>query len=105
MLIHVTQFYLKDTDAIIFVVDSADKDRFEEAKNEIHKTLSDETLQNVKVLIYLNKQDLGSAVRCEEMTKILNLENLKQKDWKVQGCSAIRGEGLYEGLDWLSKKL
>jgi GTPase SAR1 family protein len=42
--------------AVIFMVDSTDCERFEEAKNQLHLMLSDDLLQNVTVLVLANKQ-------------------------------------------------
>ena len=40
-----------------------------------------------------------------EITEKLGLHQLRSKDWFIQGCCALNGDGLYEGLDWLTKTL
>ena len=40
-----------------------------------------------------------------EIVEALGLPSLKARRWHVQAAIAIRGEGLYEGLDWLSDTL
>lgn len=35
----------------------------------------------------------------------LNLHSIKNRDWAIFKTSAIKGEGLFEGLDWLSNQL
>lgn len=47
--------YYQDTNAVIFVVDSADKDRIEIAKQELELMLQEEELKGVPVLILANK--------------------------------------------------
>ena len=44
----------------------------------------------------LQKGALSTAEVCEA----LGMSSLKNRKWHVQGAIAIRGEGLYEGLDW-----
>ena len=44
----------------------------------------------------MQKQALDTAQVCEA----LGMSELKDRKWHVQGAVAIRGEGLYEGLDW-----
>ncbi len=46
--------------------------------------------------IFLQKGALTTAEVCEA----LGLGQLKNRSWHVQGAISIRGEGLYEGLDW-----
>eukprot|EP01111_Echinosteliopsis_oligospora_P009297 TRINITY_DN2706_c0_g1_i1.p1 TRINITY_DN2706_c0_g1~~TRINITY_DN2706_c0_g1_i1.p1 ORF type:complete len:179 (-),score=40.43 TRINITY_DN2706_c0_g1_i1:12-548(-) len=95
--------YYTNTQGVIFVVDSCDRTRLEEAKQELHKTLDDIELQGVPIMIYANKQDLPGAVSVSEMSDALSLHNLKSRQWLIQPCTATVGNGLYEGLDWLSQ--
>jgi small GTP-binding protein len=96
--------YYQNADAIIFVVDSADKTRFELVLNEIHRLMNEPDLEKVKLLIYANKQDLSNATSSRELIDILELRKLKQ-EWFIQPSSATHGRGLYEGLEWLSKNI
>lgn len=50
--------YYNGTQGLIFVVDSSDRDRIDEARDELHKALNEVELEKVKVLILANKQDL-----------------------------------------------
>ena len=49
-----------------------------------------------------NKQDLNNALPPKEITEKLGMEQLKGKTWLVQGTSAVTGEGINEGLDWMA---
>ena len=40
------------------------------------------------------------ALSTAEICEALGMGELKGRKWHVQGAVAIRGEGLYEGLDW-----
>jgi ADP-ribosylation factor 1/2 len=56
------------------------------------------------LLVFKNKQDLPNAMSTQEISKFLCLSNLK-RIWFIQETVAISGDGLYEGLDWLSNQL
>ncbi len=97
--------YYDNSDAIIFVVDSADTDRLEIAKFELWQLLNEEKLQNCSVLIFANKQDLEGALTKEQVTTGLDMRSIRGRPWKVQPAVAVTGDGLYEGLEWLASTL
>ena len=59
-------------------------------------------LRDAVLLVFANKQDLPNAMNAAEITDKLGLHSLRQRHWYIQSCCATSGEGLYEGLDWLS---
>ncbi len=93
--------YYSNTAAVIFVVDSTDKERVETASKELHLMLREEELQESALLVFANKQDQPGAMTAAEVSKSLNLTELKDRSWSIVASSAIKGEGLTEGLDWL----
>jgi small GTP-binding protein len=97
--------YFHNTDALIFVVDSTDTERMAEALEELHGVLGASELADTKLLVLANKQDLPNALSASQVAKGLSLESLRGREWFVQACCATSGEGLFEGLDWISKKL
>lgn len=40
-----------------------------------------------------------------EITDKLGLHSLRNRNWYIQATCATSGDGLYEGLDWLSQQL
>jgi len=92
--------YCQNSQALIFVVDSSDEERLTEAREELHRIIKEDALQNVVILIFANKQDLPGALRKEDITARLELESLGKK-WHIESTVATTGSGLYEGLDWL----
>ncbi|XP_039262998.1 ADP-ribosylation factor 4-like [Styela clava] len=97
--------YFQNTEGIIFVVDSNDRERMDEAKDELDKMLSEDELQNAIVLVFANKQDLPNALSTTDVTDKLGLCGKSGRKWYVQAACATEGNGLYEGLDWLSSEL
>ncbi|CCE63644.1 hypothetical protein TPHA_0F01600 [Tetrapisispora phaffii CBS 4417] len=95
--------YFPGTTSLIFVIDSQDKDRLNEAKEELYSIISEKEMENVVLLVWANKQDLKGALKPQEISDFLELgDNLKNQMWCVIGSNALAGQGLVEGLSWIS---
>jgi len=94
--------YFESSDALVYVVDSSDRRRLEESGSELRDLLADDKLGGIPVLVFANKQDLLQAVPCEEIKEVLNLSDIKDREWTIQSCSGKDGNGLEDGLQWLS---
>eukprot|EP01084_Bolivina_argentea_P018653 34697_1 len=105
--------YYHGADAIIFVVDSNDKERIDgnnnydddNARDQLHDVLSDDELCSATLLVFANKQDIQTSLSVNQISNKLQLNKLNNRDWYIQGASAKTGDGLFEGLDWLSNNL
>merc|ERR1712053_31927 len=97
--------YFQNTDGLIFVVDSNDRERIAEARDELNRMLAEDELRDAVVLVFANKQDLPNAMSVNEVTEKLGLNQLRNRQWYIQSTCATTGDGLYEGLDWLSNTL
>ncbi|KAK1756679.1 ADP-ribosylation factor 6 [Echria macrotheca] len=95
--------YYSGTQGLIFVVDSADRARIDEARTELHRIISDREMRDCLLLVLANKQDLDDAMKPLEITERLQLNKIKDKVWFVQPTVATRGDGLNEGFNWLSE--
>lgn len=97
--------YFQNTQGVIFVIDSNDRERVSEAKDELTRMLSEDELSDAVLLIFANKQDLPNAMTASEITDRLGLHSHKNRQWYIQSTCATSGDGLYEGLDWLSNQM
>lgn len=95
--------YFDNTDALVYVIDSADRRRIEETGLELNSLIEQEKLAGVPVLILANKQDLVNALTPEEISAALNLTNIRDRQWHIQACSAKTGDGLQQGIEWVIK--
>ena len=59
----------------------------------------------VPVLIFANKQDLFNAARSNEIAEELSLHTIRDRPWYIQPCSAVSGEGVKDGLTWMSNSI
>jgi ADP-ribosylation factor 1/2 len=97
--------YYPNTQGVIFIVDSADRDRVGEARDELHRMMNEDELRDSALLVFSNKQDLPGSMQAAEVTDKMGLHSLRSRDWYVQSTCATTGDGLYEGLDWLAQAL
>ncbi|OLY83737.1 ADP-ribosylation factor [Smittium mucronatum] len=97
--------YYQNTQGVIFVVDSNDRERVNEARDELTRLLNEDELRDSILLVFANKQDLPNAMDSAEITDKLGLRSMRNRIWYIQSACATSGDGLYEGLDWLSTNL
>ena len=87
------------------MVDSNDRERISDARSELERMLGEPELSGAILLVFCNKQDLPKAMPVSEVTEKLGLHAVRPRKWNIQACCATSGDGLYEGLDWLSTAL
>jgi len=97
--------YYINTNAVILVVDSTDRESTAVVKQELAAITAHDDLSGAVLLVLANKQDCEGAMSPAEVSNALALHANKQHDWQIQGCCAVTGDGLYEGLDWIIHSL
>lgn len=100
--------YYAECHAILFIVDSCDKDRLEESCQALGKVMSNMDAEGVPVLMLANKQDVaGRAMTVEDIKTIFNklAQQLDARDSRVIPVSALNGDGIREAMDWLRLRL
>ncbi|EJD54151.1 GTP-binding protein [Auricularia subglabra TFB-10046 SS5] len=93
--------YFEQTDAIVWVVDSSDRLRLEDCRAELHSLLQEDRLAGASLLVFVNKQDIPGSLTDVEIRDALDLRSIKSHRWKIQPCSAVTGQNLVEGLNWV----
>ncbi len=60
-------------------------------------------LAGASLLVLANKQDLGGALNVVDISEVLDLrgDDISGRHWTICGCSAMTGEGLEGGIDWI----
>ena len=94
--------HLTGTQAIIYVVDSNDRERMQKSAQELHKIMLDHAMRDACLLVYANKADLPHALTVDEVRAELQLDELGVRAAHVQPSCATSGEGLFQGLKWLT---
>uniref|UniRef100_A0A669PXE6 ADP-ribosylation factor-like protein 3 n=1 Tax=Phasianus colchicus TaxID=9054 RepID=A0A669PXE6_PHACC len=120
--------YLGSTDLLIYVIDSADQKRVL-SWQELAELTEEESLMGVPLLVFANKQDLVTAAPAAEIAEGLSLHTYRDREWQIQACSALSGEGVQvrserppvlqvcssrlcsylsspqDGMNWISKQI
>merc|ERR1712014_262418 len=99
------RYYYTNTQGLIFVVDSNDRERIEAARDELARMVDDDEMRDAVVLVFANKQDLPNSMPAAEVTEKLGLHSMRNRKWFIQSACATTGDGIYEGLDWMSRTL
>uniref|UniRef100_A0A3Q0RNA9 ADP-ribosylation factor-like protein 1 n=1 Tax=Amphilophus citrinellus TaxID=61819 RepID=A0A3Q0RNA9_AMPCI len=90
--------YYSNTDAVIYVVDSSDRDRMGISKSELVAMLEEE-LKKAILVVFANKQDMDQAMTPTEVANALGLPALKDRKWQIFKTSATKGTGLDEAME------
>lgn len=92
--------YTNDTDVLIWVVDSTDRERFQESREELHKFLSyEDSLKDTVLLVAASKQDLPNAASLLEISEALELHKFPAtRQWFVCGGSGLVKNCFEDGM-------
>lgn len=96
--------YYESSDGIVWVVDSNDAGRLQDCKKELHSLLGEERLAGASLLIFMNKQDIPTALSKEEIAEILDVDAIREgkRHVHLEACSAQTGDGLLDGMTWMA---
>ena len=93
--------YYQNTQGIIFVVDSNDRERIDDSsgcdnsgKEELNRMLAGDELRDAILLVFANKQDVPNPISVNEVTERLGLNQLSNRKWCIQATCATTGDGL-----------
>mmetsp|Transcript_30509 Transcript_30509/g.47413 ORF Transcript_30509/g.47413 Transcript_30509/m.47413 type:complete len:186 (-) Transcript_30509:125-682(-) len=93
--------YCRGVNAILYVVDAADHDKFETTKKELHDLLSKPPLSRIPLLVVGNKNDLLEAVTQEQLIEILDLNSIQGREVCCYSISAKNRDNIDKTLEWL----
>ncbi|KAK3094194.1 hypothetical protein FSP39_025269 [Pinctada imbricata] len=94
--------YYNQAEGMIYTIDSSDRERIDEAREELFGVITDEAMpKGVPVVILANKQDLPNAMKPSDIADALKLQEIRDRKWFIQGACATTGEGLYEAVSQL----
>ncbi|XP_072475176.1 ADP-ribosylation factor-like protein 13B isoform X2 [Notamacropus eugenii] len=88
--------YYAESHGVIFVVDSSDEKRMEEARETIADVLNHPRISGKPILVLANKQDKEEALAETDLIERLSLEKLVNEQkclCQIERCSAVLGFG------------
>ncbi|TFF85101.1 GTP-binding protein [Candidatus Heimdallarchaeota archaeon] len=86
---------------IVYVIDSADRERIDKSKKEFHRIINETQKSLTPICILCHKSDLKDVLSVEEITEIFEIEELFNRTWKIIESSAVTLEGLKGLFDWM----
>ncbi|KAJ2007982.1 ADP-ribosylation factor protein 3 [Coemansia thaxteri] len=99
--------YYSECHAIIYVVDSSNADRIDEAKEALLRLMKAPELDGVPVLVLANKSDLPDAVSLAQMKEAINsmADYMDTRDVRVMDSSGLDGSGVRTAVDWVYSRV
>lgn len=97
--------YYAESHGVIYVIDSTDEERLSESKEAFEKMISSETLEGVPLLVLANKQDVPNCLSVPDIKTAFSdcAPKIGKRDCLVQPCTALTGDGVNEGIEWMVK--
>jgi len=101
--------YCRHVNAIVFMVDSADSEKIDEAKDELHKLFAQQSYQGaslagIPLLVLGNKNDLSECLSQEQLSQRLQLENIEGREVALYSVSCKSQNNLDNTINWLIQK-
>jgi len=96
--------YCNGVDAIVFVVDSTDKEKFDTARFELHSLIGNPHLAGVPLLVLGNKSDLDGHASVDELIEALQLTKITSRTVSCYSCSMRSQHNLDIVIQWLSER-
>jgi len=93
--------YCRGVNAIVFIVDSADKEALPVAREELMLLLEKPALEGIPLLVLGNKSDLPNKLSVDELIEALNLKAVSHREVSCYGISAKEETNLDAVLQWL----
>ena len=90
--------------AVIYVVDSGDRERVEESKAAFDRMIKNENVRGIPLLVAANKQDLADCMGVREVKHLFenNVEELNSREVMTLATSGLTGVGVEEGIEWVA---
>ncbi|XP_048758892.1 uncharacterized protein LOC125668621 [Ostrea edulis] len=92
------RYYFQNTEGLIYVVDTNDRERIAESREELFAILDNDEMRRVPVVVIANKQDLPGAMKPSEVADLMDLHKMTSRKWFIQAACATTGEGIYEAM-------
>ena len=97
--------YYDNTQGIIFVVDSSNKESLATAREELKAIFNHENLKKIPLLIFSNKKDKEGSLMDGEVSELLATKDIKDRAFCIKPSNALNGDSLKDGIKWLCEEL
>ncbi|KAL2885388.1 ADP-ribosylation factor-like protein 8A [Ceratocystis lukuohia] len=95
--------YCRDVSAIVYIVDIADMEQMELARNELHALMEQPTLTGIPLLVLGNKSDLPGRITVDQLIDDMQLSRINNREVSCYGISVKEETNLKAVIEWLLK--
>lgn len=101
------EHYYRESDAIVFVIDSSDRMRLVVANEELNDVLNHSEIKdkNIPLLIIANKKDIKGALGENSLRNELEINGIRGKKFEIFATDGLTGQGVDEAFEWLENEL
>lgn len=99
------RYYYENVDALIYVVDTSDKERIQESYEVCQGLLKEKNLLGIPFLFFANKSDLSDSLGPDKIIENLKLCDIEGRPWALYSCSFLKCTGIKDGIKWLLDQL
>ncbi|XP_045713261.1 ADP-ribosylation factor-like protein 8B isoform X1 [Phyllostomus hastatus] len=93
--------YCRGVNAIVYMIDAADREKIEPSRNELHNLLDKPQLQGIPVLVLGNKRDLPNALDEKQLIEKMNLSAIQDREICCYSISCKEKDNIDITLQWL----
>ncbi|KAF3855833.1 hypothetical protein F7725_016556 [Dissostichus mawsoni] len=93
--------YCRGVNAIVYMVDAADREKVEASRNELHNLLEKPQLQGIPILVLGNKRDLPNALDEKQLIEKMNLSAIQDREICCYSVSCKEKDNIDITLQWL----
>ncbi|XP_023074343.3 LOW QUALITY PROTEIN: ADP-ribosylation factor-like protein 8B [Piliocolobus tephrosceles] len=93
--------YCRGVNAIVYMIDAADREKIEASRNELHNLLDKPQLQGIPVLVLGNKRDLPNALDEKQLIEKMNLSAIQDREICCYSISCKEKDNIDITLQWL----
>ena len=99
--------YYAECHGVVYVIDSSDPDSLAISAQIFKSVIRHADLETAPLLVLANKQDRMDALPLTVVEAAFGSseENVGNRDYRIQRVSALKGEGVREGIEWLTHRI
>ncbi|KAA8644395.1 ADP-ribosylation factor-like protein [Aspergillus tanneri] len=93
--------YCRGVNAIVYIVDAADRAALPVATDELHELMNKPSLDGIPLLVLGNKSDLSGKLSVDELIETMDLKSITHREVSCYGISVKEETNLDAVLHWL----
>mmetsp|Transcript_27656 Transcript_27656/g.27342 ORF Transcript_27656/g.27342 Transcript_27656/m.27342 type:complete len:139 (-) Transcript_27656:7-423(-) len=93
--------YYSEAQALIFMIDGCDRNRFQELNEVLKQTLAESQLKGVPLAIVINKHDQDSCASIGFIREMFETDTIEGRSVEIMYGSSYTQEGIEKVINWI----